>query len=46
MVRFAEDYADQNARDHRALSDAIRAGRIAADSELSGSYMDGIARGS
>jgi hypothetical protein len=29
MVSFAEDYAEQNARDHAALAEAARAGRIA-----------------
>ena len=29
--RFAEAYADQNERDHAALDDAVRAGRIAAE---------------
>jgi uncharacterized protein (DUF2252 family) len=37
IVSFAEDYADQNARDHRALVDAIKAGRITADNELGAS---------
>ena len=31
VAEFAETYADQNERDHRALVDAIRAGRIAAE---------------
>ncbi|WP_306330132.1 DUF2252 domain-containing protein [Streptomyces venezuelae] len=30
LVRFAEAYADQNERDHRALVDAVRAGRLPA----------------
>ncbi|MET9968606.1 DUF2252 domain-containing protein [Streptomyces sp. NPDC006356] len=30
LVRFAEAYADQNERDHRALADAVTAGRITA----------------
>lgn len=30
LVRFAESYADQNARDHEALTTAITSGRIAA----------------
>jgi hypothetical protein len=29
MVSFAEDYAEQNERDHRALAEAARSGRIA-----------------
>ena len=29
MVSFAEDYAEQNERDHAALAEAARAGRIA-----------------
>ncbi|RSS67419.1 DUF2252 domain-containing protein [Streptomyces sp. WAC06614] len=32
MVGFAERYADQNERDHRALLDAIAAGRLTAQS--------------
>ena len=31
MVDFAGDYADQNARDHQALLDAIAAGRVHAE---------------
>ncbi|MDH6114378.1 uncharacterized protein (DUF2252 family) [Kitasatospora sp. MAP12-15] len=31
LVRFAESYADQNERDHQALLDAIRTGRVAAE---------------
>ncbi|MET9686862.1 DUF2252 domain-containing protein [Streptomyces sp. NPDC006514] len=31
LVTFAEAYADQNERDHQALVDAIRAGRLPAD---------------
>ncbi|MFJ1744894.1 DUF2252 domain-containing protein [Streptomyces sp. NPDC088116] len=30
LAEFAESYADQNERDHRALVDAARAGRVAA----------------
>ncbi len=30
LVRFAESYADQNARDHQALTDAIASGRVSA----------------
>ena len=30
LVEFAESYADQNERDHRALVDAARAGRVVA----------------
>jgi hypothetical protein len=30
VAGFAERYADQNERDHRALVDAVRTGRIAA----------------
>ncbi|MFC0599018.1 DUF2252 domain-containing protein [Streptomyces palmae] len=33
IVRFAEAYADQNERDHRALRDAARAGRVPTASE-------------
>ncbi|WP_436776966.1 DUF2252 domain-containing protein [Yinghuangia sp. YIM S09857] len=33
LVRFAESYADQNERDHRALLDAVRDGRLTAASE-------------
>lgn len=33
LVRFAETYADLNEDDHRALGDAVRAGRIAAASD-------------
>lgn len=29
MAEFAESYADQNERDHTALGDAIREGRVA-----------------
>ncbi|KPI31878.1 Protein of unknown function DUF2252 [Actinobacteria bacterium OV450] len=32
LVRFAEAYADRNERDHRALADAVAAGRVAAQS--------------
>ncbi len=31
LVAFAEAYADQNERDHQALVDAIRAGRLPAE---------------
>lgn len=31
VARFAEAYADQNERDHRALVDAVRAGRVRAE---------------
>jgi len=31
MASFAAAYADQNERDHRALADAVAAGRVAAD---------------
>jgi uncharacterized protein (DUF2252 family) len=34
LVRFAEGYADQNERDHRALVEAIEAGRIEAHADL------------
>jgi hypothetical protein len=30
IARFAEAYADQNERDHRALVDAIGSGRVVA----------------
>ncbi|HTV00925.1 MAG TPA: DUF2252 family protein, partial [Luteitalea sp.] len=30
IVRFAETYADQNERDHKALLDAVTAGRVQA----------------
>jgi predicted alpha/beta hydrolase len=30
VTRFAESYADQNERDHAALADAVRAGRLPA----------------
>ncbi|WP_435603888.1 DUF2252 domain-containing protein [Streptomyces sp. bgisy130] len=30
LVRFAERYADQNERDHQALADAVREGRVTA----------------
>ncbi|MFF1695269.1 DUF2252 domain-containing protein [Streptomyces sp. NPDC058257] len=33
LVRFAESYADQNERDHRALAAAVRDGRVTAVSE-------------
>ncbi|SFO19657.1 DUF2252 domain-containing protein [Actinomadura madurae] len=32
LAEFAEGYADQNERDHRALADAVKAGRVAAES--------------
>ncbi|WP_030673195.1 DUF2252 domain-containing protein [Streptomyces rimosus] len=32
LAEFAESYADQNERDHRALAEAARAGRVAAKS--------------
>jgi hypothetical protein len=32
LARFAESYADQNERDHAALVDAVRTGRVAAAS--------------
>lgn len=35
LVTFAEAYADQNERDHQALVDAVRAGRLPAQ-ELPG----------
>ncbi|HEY2767020.1 MAG TPA: DUF2252 domain-containing protein [Solirubrobacteraceae bacterium] len=31
LARFAETYADQNERDHRALVDAVASGRVAAE---------------
>ena len=31
LAEFAETYADQNERDHRALVDAVASGRIAAE---------------
>ena len=34
MQAFAEAYADQNEQDHRALSDAVAAGRIAVVSSV------------
>ncbi|MGW5861461.1 DUF2252 domain-containing protein [Streptomyces sp. NPDC055239] len=33
LARFAESYADQNERDHRALAAAVRDGRVTAASE-------------
>ena len=30
LVTFAEAYADQNERDHKALLDAVKAGRVSA----------------
>ena len=33
-LRFAEAYADQNERDHRALAEAVQAGRVAATTGL------------
>ncbi|MET9296987.1 DUF2252 domain-containing protein [Streptomyces sp. NPDC003077] len=32
LARFAESYADQNERDHQALADAVREGRVTAKS--------------
>ncbi len=32
LTEFAESYADQNERDHQALADAVRAGRVGAES--------------
>ena len=34
MVSFAEAYADQNERDHRALQDAVASGRIVAQTGI------------
>ncbi len=34
IAKFASAYADQNARDHRALVDAVKAGRITAEPGL------------
>ena len=34
IAEFAEAYADQNERDHAALLDAMRTGRVQADREL------------
>ena len=34
IAQFAEDYADQNALDHAAFSDAIDSGRLAAETGL------------
>lgn len=34
VAEFAESYADQNERDHRAFVEAIDAGRLAAESGL------------
>ncbi len=34
IVEFARDYADQNERDHAALVDAVRSGRIAAQAGI------------
>ena len=31
LVEFADAYADQNERDHAALAEAIRSGRVPAD---------------
>ncbi|MEU9131600.1 DUF2252 domain-containing protein [Kitasatospora sp. NPDC048540] len=31
LVRFAESYADQNERDHQALLDAVKSGRVTAE---------------
>ncbi|WLQ39152.1 DUF2252 domain-containing protein [Streptomyces laculatispora] len=33
VARFAESYADQNERDHQALLDSVRAGRVSAQAE-------------
>lgn len=33
LARFAESYADQNERDHQALAEAVRSGRVRAESE-------------
>ncbi|MEU9121538.1 DUF2252 domain-containing protein [Streptomyces sp. NPDC048506] len=33
VARFAERYADQNERDHQALAEAVRAGRVTAETE-------------
>ncbi|MFI5674452.1 DUF2252 domain-containing protein [Streptomyces cellulosae] len=32
LTEFSESYADQNERDHQALADAVRAGRVGAES--------------
>ncbi|MFE7272139.1 DUF2252 domain-containing protein [Streptomyces sp. NPDC057623] len=34
LVRFARAYADQNERDHQALTDAVSAGRVTARTDL------------
>ncbi len=34
LVQFAEDYADQNERDYRALQEAVASGRLAAETGL------------
>ncbi|WP_127357436.1 DUF2252 domain-containing protein [Actinacidiphila soli] len=34
LARFAESYADLNERDHQALADAVRAGRVTAAAEV------------
>ncbi len=34
LADFAERYADQNERDHRALIDAIESGRVAAETDI------------
>lgn len=34
LTRFAEKYADRNERDHRALVDAVRAGRLPAAEDV------------
>ena len=34
LVKFAEDYADQNERDYRALQEAVASGRLAAETGL------------
>ena len=31
LTAFAESYADQNERDHRALQEAVASGRVAAE---------------
>lgn len=36
LETFAERYADQNERDHRALIDAVAAGRLPAAEEADG----------
>ena len=34
IARFASAYADQNERDHQAVVDAVKAGRITAEQGL------------